>query len=411
MNQPRISATKIHLRGTHRTRPVEDTLRHAKQVAARAGVTRIANVTGLDTIGLPVVAVYRPNARSLAVAQGKGLDLSSATTSGVMEAIESHHAEHMIRPLRLARPSELSDEVAITDIDRLPRLGSDALRPNRTLLWVEGVELFTDTSIWVPYEMVHTNYSLPLPTGSGTFVMSSNGLASGNHSIEATSHAICEIVERDAVALWSLRGGVSTTDCRIDPRSVTDPDCQRVLQLLDAAEVSYGIWDATSDVGLATFVCVIVDRQSEDIRQLYYATGSGCHPSREVALLRAISEAAQCRLTYICGARDDAGRDFFARAREPERVQRMRSFVQGTQTPRKFESVQGKNFESCEQDLSWELACLRDAGISQVAAIDLSLPDFQIPVVRVVIPGLESLHDAPGYVLGPRARAIQASQS
>jgi ribosomal protein S12 methylthiotransferase accessory factor len=38
--------------------------------------------------------------------------------------------------------------------------------------------------------------------------------------------------------------------------------------------------------------------------------------------------------------------------------------------------------------------------------VDLSKPEFGIAVVRVVIPGLECLHDLPGYALGARARAV-----
>lgn len=401
-------AVKSCRRGTHRTRKPDETLARARAVSARAGITRIADVTGLDTIGMPVVAVYRPNARSLSVSQGKGLDLTAAMASGVMEAIESYHAEHMERPLRLASHVELSARSNTLDVRRLPRLASSMLRLERPTLWVEGVELSSDCSIWVPYEMVHTNYTLPLPTGSGMFMMSSNGLASGNHPLEAISHGICEVVERDAVALWSLRGGVGRRDCRIDPASVDDADCRLVLGLLDEAGIAYAIWDATSDVGLATFVCVIVDRERNDFRALYYATGSGCHVSREVALLRAITEAAQCRLTYICGARDDAGRDFFERARDPERVASMRAIVTAElPAARRFDAVPTALHESCAEDVAWELESLRRAGIGQVAAVDLSLPEFAIPVVRVVIPGLESLHDAPGYVPGARALAAQ----
>ena len=401
-------ATKSYVRGTHRTRSPDETLAHARSVSARAGVTRIADVTGLDTIGLPVVAVYRPNARSLSVSQGKGLDLTAAMTSGVMEAIESFHAEHMQCPLQLASHVELSARAAVVDVRRLPRLVTSMLRLERPTLWVEGVELLSDTPIWLPYEMVHTNYTLPLPTGSGMFMMSSNGLASGNHPLEAISHGICEVVERDSVALWSLRGGVGRSDCRIDPATIDDRDCRRVLDLLDAADIACGIWDATSDVGLASFVCVIVDREHNGFRALYYATGSGCHVSREVALLRAITEAAQCRLTYICGARDDAGRDFFERARDPERVASMRAFVAAAKDcGRRFDAVPTAAHDSFDRDLAWQLECLRRVGIEQVAAVDLSLPEFAIPVVRVVIPGLESLHDAPGYVPGARASAVR----
>ena len=59
------------------------------------GITRIANVTGLDRIGIPVVMVCRPNARSIAVSQGKGLDMDAAIVSGLMESAELYHAEQI----------------------------------------------------------------------------------------------------------------------------------------------------------------------------------------------------------------------------------------------------------------------------------------------------------------------------
>ena len=62
------------------------------------GITRIANVTGFDTIGIPVVMVTRPNSRSISVSQGKGFDVPSAKASGVMESIESYHAERIDLP-------------------------------------------------------------------------------------------------------------------------------------------------------------------------------------------------------------------------------------------------------------------------------------------------------------------------
>ena len=35
--------------------------------------------------------------------------------------------------------------------------------------------------------------------------------------------------------------------------------------------------------------------------------GAGCHPSRAVALARALTEAAQARVSFIAGSRDDMG--------------------------------------------------------------------------------------------------------
>ena len=57
------------------------------------GITRVANVTGLDNLGVPVVMACRPMARTLSVFQGKGLTLVAARVSGEMEANESFHAE------------------------------------------------------------------------------------------------------------------------------------------------------------------------------------------------------------------------------------------------------------------------------------------------------------------------------
>ena len=60
------------------------------------------------------------------------------------------------------------------------------------------------------------------------------------------------------------------------------------------------------------------------------------------------------------------------------------------------------------QDLRWELDRLRAAGISRVVAVDLTRPDFGIPVVRVVIPGLEGDIRHPHYVPGPRTHRASA---
>src|SRR5262249_27496119 len=93
---------KVLRQGTHRSQSLDYTLNRALRLAPVMGITRIANVTGLDVIGVPVVMVCRPNSRSVAVSQGKGIDLTSARASGVMEATELYHAETITLPMRLA---------------------------------------------------------------------------------------------------------------------------------------------------------------------------------------------------------------------------------------------------------------------------------------------------------------------
>ena len=96
-------------------RAPEETLAHASTLARALGITRIANVTGLDCIGVPVAMAYRPNARSLAVSPGKGLDLVAAKTSAIMEAIEGWHAERILSPLVLASVNEVRLDRTLID--------------------------------------------------------------------------------------------------------------------------------------------------------------------------------------------------------------------------------------------------------------------------------------------------------
>jgi ribosomal protein S12 methylthiotransferase accessory factor len=257
----------------------------------------------------------------------------------------------------------------------------------------------------VPYELVHTNFTLPLPAGSGYFTMSSNGLASGNHPLEAVSHGLCEVIERDALALWDEAGGSGSPAGRLALDSVDDAACRQVLARLEEAGMMVGVWDLTSDLGVATFACLLVDRQPNFVGQVYTSHGSGTHPSRSIALLRALTEAAQTRLTFIAGTRDDADREFFERARDPGRVARLRAELAAPGEARAFAATPSREHADLEEDVRWLGARLADAGIDQAAVVDLTRPDFGVPVVRVIAPGLESLHGIPGHVAGARAQA------
>jgi YcaO-like protein with predicted kinase domain len=127
--------------GTHRVVPPEATLERVQPLARAMGITRIANVTGLDTIGIPVVMVCRPNSRSLAVSQGKGVELTSAKASGLMESVESYHAESIANPLKLASYEELRYTHRVVDVETLPRISVSLFHPYLRLLWMGGYDL------------------------------------------------------------------------------------------------------------------------------------------------------------------------------------------------------------------------------------------------------------------------------
>jgi ribosomal protein S12 methylthiotransferase accessory factor len=394
---------KGHTLGTHRTVAPEETLRRIQPLLRKAGITRVANVTGLDVIGVPVVAVMRPNSRSIAVAQGKGLDLVAAKVSGIMESLENFHAERVRRPLVLASWEEMRARGRTLDLNGLPRLAGSVLDPRAPFLWTEGHETLGRTSIWIPFELVHTAYTLPLPTASGAFQLNDSGVASGNHPLEATSHAICELVERDAVTLWTYSPRQQQQIRKVNLRTIDDEGCLSVLDKFASAGIRVGVWDVTTDTTIPTFVCMIADDPStQHARPLPSATGSGCHPSRGIALLRALTEAAQTRLTIIAGSRDDLSIATYRRGQDPTVASEAIDMITATGGGRRFSDGPGYAGASFHEDVAWELEQLRAIKIGQIAVVDLTLPEFQIPVVRVVIPGLEGVAGPSSFTPGKR---------
>ena len=393
--------------GTHRAVAPEETLARLRPLLPPLGITRLANITGLDRIGIPVVVACRPNSRSLAVSQGKGLDLPAARASALMESVEAWHAERITLPLKLASFEELRYTHRLADVAGLPRTHRSIFHPELALLWIEGRDLLQQEPLWVPYELVHTNYTLPHPTGSGCFTPTSNGLAAGNHLLEAISHGICEVVERDATTLWQLLDDDARADTRLDLATVDDPACCGVLERYARAGIAVGVWESTTDVGLASFLCYVAEREADPLHPLYAAAGFGCHPRREVALLRALTEAAQSRLTTIAGSRDDIPRRDYELLLEPHAAARQRALIAADPPRRRFQDVPTFEGETFDADVAWELERLQAAGIRQVAVIDLTRREIRVPVVRVVIPGLEGVSGQPGYAHGARARARQ----
>jgi ribosomal protein S12 methylthiotransferase accessory factor len=403
-------AQKAYLRGTHRLVSPAQTVARVLPMMRAAGITRVADVTGLDSIGIPVVMVCRPNSRSVSVAQGKGLDLDAARASGLMESLEQWHAEHIVRPLRFATAAELAPRHRLADIAGLPRLSIGSFHPHRKLLWIEGEDLLDGGSRWLPLEVVHTDYTLPLPPGSGCFLTTSTGLASGNDRVEAVLHGLYEVIERDAVALWHAGGPARRRQTRLDLETVDDPACRDLLARFDRAGIAVGVWDASSEIGLPVFVAEIVDRDPDPCRVLYVSSGQGCHRSRAIALSRALTEAAQSRLTIISGARDDVDRTSYQRFRAPGLIAAALAEIEQVGAPQRSFGAAADGFsERLDEDLEVVLGALRAAGLGQVVVVDLTRPELGLPVVRVVVPGLESMWDAPGYAPGPRAQKARPS--
>ena len=371
------------------------------------GITRIANVTGLDRIGIPVVMVCRPNARSIAVSQGKGLDMDTAIVSGLMESAELYHAEQIECPLKLGSMAELAHSHRFAEIGRLPRLSGAWFTHDLVTLWIEGRDLISGETRWLPFESVRANFTVPAPPGSGFFDCSSNGLASGNTYDEAIHHGICEIVERDATAIWNRMPSADRRSTGVDLSSVPDGPCRDVVEQLHRADFQVAAWETTSDIGVPAFFCLIADRRDQNS---HHGLGAAAHPVPEVALLKALIEAAQVRTTYVSGARDDLQLEEYSE-RHRENRRRLAEGLMSEHSPtRQIASADKRAGEGTTADQAWLIDRLQGAGVNEIVVVDLSKEDIGLPVVRVVIPGLEGPDDHDAYVPGERARRMQSGR-
>ncbi|HZF08322.1 MAG TPA: YcaO-like family protein [Thermoanaerobaculia bacterium] len=380
---PALAATAKRFRlGTHRTCTPEATWERIAELLPLAGVTRVADLTRLDRVGIPVFQAVRPASRNLAVAQGKGATPAAARVSAAMEALELWHAECLddlpqtavsLREMRSANALPLRDlrwHPGVRPLDAVP------------IRWIEAEPLGGGEPLWLPRQMLELDFRLPDAFEVLMFVKTSSGLASGNCREEAVLHGLCELVERHGLARF-LRD--RSTAVPIAPESVTDESCRELIGRCRATGARLALWDATWEAGVPTLIAEFV---LPDLPSSW--RGAGCHPAPEVALSRALTEAAQSRLTYISGARDDLIFEANEADEEADRV--WQGFVEHPEG-RRFTEVVSLATESVDDDLAQVLSRLGSLGLT-ACAVDLTRRGIGLPVFFVYVPGLlEPPHD------------------
>jgi ribosomal protein S12 methylthiotransferase accessory factor len=371
------------------------------------GITRVANVTGLDRLGVPVYMVCRPNSRSLAVFQGKGTTPVAARVSGLMEAIECYHAENLASDLEdslIHVPQELRARM-----DRFTRLKDRPFDEGRILKWIRGRDLISCAEKLVPYQCVHMDCTQQDAAEPQTFISDTTGLASGSSMVQAINHALCETIERDALALWSLTSPAGKQARKIKLQGIQDDFVRSFLKTCDDMGVAVAAWDITTDIGVPSYICKIMMRDyiGNGVRPAF---GSGTHLSPIIALQKAMTEAAQSRITFIAGARDDQYAAHYD-AQLSENVYR-RWYADVVEQPeiRAFTDTTDIALDTAEANQALLLEKLVQQGLDEVIAVDLTKEEFDIPVVKIIVPGLEGVSFSGERLVGARGLAYLAAQ-
>ncbi len=366
-----------------RARSLGATLTVAREAARACGVTRLADCTGLDTLGIPTFQAVRPSALSLSVSQGKGLTPMAAMVSALIEAVETCVAERL-------RPSggEMSLAVMGGRAEHIWRSAPRAplatrVERGRSRSWMTGHDMRSGAPVPIPFDIL----SLDLTRATPPDVQPSTaGLASGNSLAEARVGALAELLEHDFDAHWRDLPPKERRASEVDLASIDDPLVAATLSRIGATGRSVRMWSIGQPWGAAAFFCVICDEMGCDTA-LVPAGGSGCHVDRRVAALRAILEAAQTRVTLIAGARDDLTIDEYA---DPARqkVELLLALMSFTPGPLSWSTVPTQPGAQPEAAIDALLTIAERRTALPVIEVRHESPHPELHIVQMVCPGL-----------------------
>ncbi|MCC9309748.1 YcaO-like family protein [Kitasatospora sp. RB6PN24] len=378
--------------------PLTDTIETVWELRAAAGVSRVADVTGLDRLGLPVFNTYRTTAApgNLSVTCGKGRSREAALASALMEAYERYCGEQHGRHgpfLTLKQAEESLPEVL--DPRELVLDTRTTWDPDSALEWIPTRDLVSHAVVWIPADAVFSPYAAH---GARLFASHSDGLASGNCLSEATLHALYELIERDGRAFGEvLRLG---SQVRLE---TLPPELQRLARGFDDNGISMSLFAFRSSLEVTSFFALGDDRLAEN--PMLVNAGAGCHLDPVIGVSRALTELAQSRLSVISGAREDFSSRYGDRRTETYDAahERAARWALGWQAV-DFDQIPNGSANDLEADLATVCRSLVAAGLRRVLVADLTLPDArdteQVPprVVKVVVPGLEFAANEPSRI-------------
>ncbi|MEA1051742.1 TOMM precursor leader peptide-binding protein [Lamprobacter modestohalophilus] len=254
--------------------------------------------------------------------------------------------------------------------------------PDVVIDWRPVWSLTNECWVYVPAAFCGGPSSCPyIPTDS-------NGVAAGTSLEDAIHHGFNELVERDALALWWYNRVAR-------PAVALDALDERFLKAMTDYQDSLGreFWllDITSDVNIPAFAGVSVEKTGTGAIGL----GFGAHSDAYVAATRALTELNQL-------LPDD--RQFVPRADRPgPGSERTPCVEEGylrpnpNMTPLRLSQFPFENRRDIAEDVIAALERTSNLGLEMLVA-DLTQPDVEMPVVKVIVPGLRHAYPelAPG---------------
>ncbi|WP_171177379.1 YcaO-like family protein [Ruegeria sp. HKCCD8929] len=253
----------------------------------RFGISRVADITGLDRIGFPVMQAVRPWARSNAVTQGKAESPEGAAIGAVLECLEMAAGENLDRlPL-----------VPSGDTGLWSDLAPGAKWPTDQTPFVAAWDLANDEPAAVPRDLICTNFSLGAAAEAAPILRHSIGLRAGATLGAALMHGLLECIEADARIRREFLG-------RADRFALDETHSAYGPLLCRLAEL--GMRVVVRNLSCNDSACVIhasIMEASGASSLPLPASGYAARACPHAAIAAALAEVVQARLAVISGVR------------------------------------------------------------------------------------------------------------
>jgi ribosomal protein S12 methylthiotransferase accessory factor len=257
--------------------------------------------------------------------------------------------------------------------------------------WVRGWSLTQGTPVWVPAVHVWMHLS-PKSAGERHWNPISTGSATHSGLAQALVNALCEVIERDAIALtWYQRLPLPRVEFDVVP-----DDLLRYLQRARNSHVRTMVFDATSDIGVPTLYAIDLSPHNEVLGQMVMCS-AGLDPVDVTA--KVLRESASSRIAMQVprqrpGSVDDYLHVFHGAAHmgEPARLSDFGFLLNGS-ARRPFSELANLATGDPGRDLRLLLDMVRAAG-AQVIAVECTTAEARevgFRVVRVLVPELMPL--------------------
>jgi ribosomal protein S12 methylthiotransferase accessory factor len=320
-----------------------------------------------------------------------------------MEAIEFAMAEPCSARVNVAMGTNRdlleSDERGDAILDFCPIVGKQ-IDLSASLACVAAEELMTGRMTLVPAELVLLPYVGR--SGTGLFGSQSNGLCSGNTVMEATLHGLFEVIERDVRSFHYVFDRAKRVNLASLPEVAKEQ-----LQSMQSAGLECCVRVLPNSFGIPVFEAMVMDPFAPAWR--FTNGGYGCHLVSEIALIRAITEAAQSRLSWIHGGRDDLEAPRLRNDAIPESILAKAAAVEFHRVSHRTEATDydqipdaADESRTVDDALGNTMKRLRDCGIRKVCRVALTIADEPLQVLRIIVPKLEHMEPHSSHRCGRR---------